>query len=111
MLLALGITWALLFGAEVGCLVYGRFYLAALAGLAASVTVVAEGIVIHFSLMTALGVFSIAVWFFWQWGGRGRHKRWARKLIGDEARQARDGLVHRIRARRGVWREPSPLPQ
>jgi hypothetical protein len=109
--LALGIAWALLFGAEIGCLVYGRFYLAALASLAASVTIMAEGIVSHFPLVTALGVFSIAAWFFWHWRGRGRRKRPVRKLIGDESRQVRDGLVRRMRARCGVRREPSPLPR
>ena len=111
MLLTLGIIWALLFGAELGLLAYGRYYLAGLAGLAASVTVVSQGIISHIPLVTGLGVLSIVLWFvFWHWGGRGRHKRTRREAIGDESRQVRDGLVRKMRARRAARPGWSPQP-
>jgi|SRR5215469_4844989 len=107
MLLALGITWAALFAAEIWLLVYCRFHLAGLAALGASAVIVAEGIISHSPLATGLGAASILAYFvFWR-DGRGRRKRTRREAIGEESRQVRDGLVRRLRATRPGW-SPSP---
>jgi hypothetical protein len=111
--LVLDLTLALpvLLGGFLYFRVTGRLYLSVLvAGLCLSCGL-AVGILNHDPVTigeAAVGLAAFAV--FWWWNGRGKRRKRARKELGDESRQLRDGLVRRLRERRVTRRKPSPLP-
>jgi len=115
-MLVLGLTLAqvLLFGPWV-YFAFGRghMYLAALVAVPIQFCGLAVGILNHNPVLigeSAVGLAACAM--FWWWNGRGKRRKRARRKLGDESRQLRDGLVRRMRQRRVTrpgW-SPSPSP-
>jgi len=96
---------------ELGLLARGQRYLGVLAAGLGSASMLAAGILEHDAPLIGISTGGIVGFLLWFWGGRRWRKR-ARKELGDESRQLRDGLVRRMRQRRvtrPVW-SPSPSP-
>lgn len=111
MILLLSVAGAACCAAQLGLMAYGRSYLAALAGGCCSACLLVAGILGHngvLVVLSAVGIGGWLIWWFWRGGPRGRRR--ASKVIGDESRQVRDGLVRRMRDRRARGREPLPQP-
>jgi hypothetical protein len=106
----LSIAGAVLVAAQLGLLARGRMYLSGLANGLASATFLAVGILQPFAPLIWISTANLVAFLllFW-WGGPRRRKR-ARKQLGDESRQLRDGLVRRMRQRRVTRPAWSPSP-
>src|SRR5690348_7810955 len=102
------IAGAALFAAQVGFLAYGHRNLGALSAGLCSASLLAAGILQHQPWLIAISVLGIAVFLLWFWWGGPKGRYRARKELGDESRQVRDGLVEKARPRPGP--SPSPLP-
>jgi hypothetical protein len=110
MAVALSVAIATLVAAQLGLLIFGRWALALVASWLASGGCVVAGIVQHVPLLFGIGAFNLALalaWWWWQ-GPRGRRR--AKRQLGDESRQVRDGLVRRMRQRVTARRGLSPSP-
>jgi hypothetical protein len=106
----LSIAGAAFVAAQLGLLARGRRYLSLVANGLASTSFLGEGILHHDALLISISTAGIVTFLlmFW-WGGPRRRKR-ARKQLGDESRQLRDGLVRRMRQRRVIRPSWSPSP-
>jgi hypothetical protein len=109
-MLALDLTLAqaALVGGWVSLAAHGRWHVAALVAGLNSACGLAVGIVTGNRWVIGLNVLGILAFgvFWWRGGPRGRKR--ARKALGDESQQLRDGLVRRMRQR--VTTRPSWLP-
>ena len=105
------IAQATMLVAQTALLIYGRVYLAVVAGLCGTGLGLTYGIIHHSSLEVALAIFGVVLWVltFWFRGRRGP-KRGRRKALGDESRQIRDGLVRRMREHHRERRDLQPSP-
>lgn len=98
--------------AAIGFHLRRRRHLGVLAGGLGSVIFLAAGILEHFASLMWISTVGIAGLLLWFWRGGPRGRKRARKELGDESRQLRDGLVRRMRQRRVTrpgW-SPSPAP-
>jgi hypothetical protein len=103
-------VWGTLFVLQTALILYGRVYLSAAAAILATTAQLVDAIILRTWLGIALGIFSLAWWIIlFYWRGPRNPKR-AKKLIGDETRQIRDGLVRRAREARSP-RSLSPSPR
>jgi hypothetical protein len=97
--------------AQLGLLARGRRYLAWLANGLASATFLAVGILQPFAPLIWISTANfVGLFLLWFWRGGPRRRKRARKQLGDESRQLRDGLVRRMRQRRVTRPAWSPSP-
>ncbi len=100
---------AALFAAFIGLALYGWYWLAVVLGLMVNVTGITYGIIFRQWYLVGIN-FAGMLWVLWNlWRSRRRRKPVA-KLVGDESRQLRDGLVRKMRRRRAARRGLSPQP-
>jgi hypothetical protein len=100
---------AALFAAFIGLALYGWYWLAVVLGLMVNVTGITYGIIFRQWYLVGINLAGM-LWVLWNlWRSRRRRKPVA-KLVGDESRQLRDGLVRKMRRRRAARRGLSPQP-
>lgn len=98
-----------LFVAFIALMLYGLYWLGVVLALLLSAVGILYGIVYRQWWLVGLNVAG-ALWVLWNlWRSRRRRKPVA-KLVGDESRQLRDGLVRKMRRRRAARRGLSPQP-
>ena len=85
---------------QLALMAYGRWALSLTVSASFGVLYLVAGILVGSGLLAGLAAVNVLVWLVIFWWRGPRQRRRARKLLGDESRQLRAGLLRRLRQRR-----------